>query len=65
MNFDNVYSLCNKLGYFSYGSAHSYERMFDLVRDGAPVEVVAAVIWACSDNDAQLDEITKQLANLK
>lgn len=65
MNFDNVYSLCNRLGYFTYGSAHAYERMFDLVRDGAPVEVVAAVIWSNSDDDANLDEITAQLNNLK
>lgn len=64
MNFENVYALCNKMGYFTYGSSHAYSRMFELVNAHAPVEIIAAVIWSNSDEDAQLDQITAQLNRL-
>lgn len=61
MTFDNVYRLCNKHDYFTCGCTSSYDRLFELVRNGASIEVIASVIWCNSDEDAKLEEITEQL----
>ena len=65
IHFDDLYRLCNREKYFTCGTVTAYERMFDLAEKGASKEVLAAVIWTCSDNTADLDEITRQLEQIE
>lgn len=63
LTFEKVYNLCNTYGYFRGGSTEAYNKMFDLVRSGAPIVAIAAVIWACSPGSL-LAEIKLQLMEL-
>ena len=45
-----LYHLCNKEQYFTCGSVEQYDKMFDLVRQGATARDVANIIWICSED---------------
>lgn len=63
LTFEQVYDLCNTYGYFRGGSTEAYNKMFDLVRSGAPIGIIAAVIWVYSPGSF-LTEIRLQLMGL-
>lgn len=64
MSVFEVYILCRNKDYFTCGTSSSYEKMFDLIRNGASVEVIAGIIWCNSDENAQLEVITQQLSEM-
>lgn len=63
--FEDIRALCIKEKYFTDGSNMAYEKLADLARAGATKEVLAAVIWACSDESANLDTIIDQLEEIE
>jgi len=65
IHLDDLYRLCNREKYFTCGTVTAYERMFDLAEKGVSKGVLAAVIWACSDDTANLNEITRQLEQIE
>ena len=52
--------LCIRENWFHSGTNEQYEKLFFLNQSGASVEVLAALIWTCTDG-AELDEITAKL----
>ena len=48
VTMDGLYTLCNKLRWFTGGTVEQYEKMFDLVREGATRKELALVIWLCT-----------------
>jgi hypothetical protein len=57
------YCIINKL--FTCGSNYNYDRLFDLLRNGEDLRVIAAVIWACSDTEKTVSEIAAELLELE
>ena len=49
LTVDQVYALCNEHQWFTCGSNNQYDKLFTMVREKAPIEEVATVIWLCSD----------------
>lgn len=64
VSVEDVYTLCNEKQYFTCGTNRQYERMFDMVRNGDPLPYIAQAIWLCSDDDADIKEITRELMEL-
>lgn len=64
VSVDDVYTLCNRKQYFTCGTNRQYDRMFNMVRNGEPLTHIALAIWLCSDDDADIKEITKELREL-
>ena len=60
---ENMYRLCNQHKWFTAGSNEQYEKLFQLVDDGATPDQLALVIWVCSDGFTY-KEILKELAVL-
>lgn len=50
-NVEIIYHLCNKHQWFTDGTNSQYNRMFDLARVGIKVNILAWIIWVCSDTD--------------
>lgn len=48
ISFERLYGICNRLQWFTGGSTDSYDKLFQLNREGAPLEDLALVIWICS-----------------
>lgn len=49
LTVDQVYLLCNEYQWFTCGTNDQYYKLFTMVREKAPIEEVATVIWLCSD----------------
>lgn len=62
---EDLYELCNRKRYFTCGSNEQYKKMFELATQGASVNMIAAIIWACSDDHAQLSTIMEQLEEIQ
>lgn len=65
ISIPDLYELCNRNRYFTCGSNEAYKKMFELGTQGASVNMIAAIIWACSDDDAQLSTIMEQLEEIQ
>lgn len=50
---NEIYILCNEKRYFTCGSNEQYNIMFDMVRNGAPANDIALVIFICSDTQRE------------
>ena len=64
---DEIYILCNEKKYFTCGSNEQYDRMFDMVRNGAPANDIALVIFICSDSqreDVDFQTIKKEVEEI-
>lgn len=61
LSVEALYGLCNKHRWFTCGTNMQYEKMFDMLRDGSPLEEIALVIWLCSDEDVDRDEVLHEL----
>lgn len=48
----DVYTLCNKKRWYTRGTNKEYERMFELVRNKAPLMDIAFDIFDHSDRDS-------------
>lgn len=63
--FELIYELCNKNGWFTCGTNHQYEKMFDCAKkinvdSGCffqQIRRVAVIIWVCSDDKFTENEI--------
>lgn len=47
---ERIRELCIKEDWFTCGSTRQYEKMIDLVREGASVHDIALCIWLCSND---------------
>lgn len=63
MKVHTVHRLCNANGWFDGGSQNQYDRMLNMVHDGAPVHDIAIMIWMCSE-DVSLETIETELEAL-
>lgn len=43
--------LCIKYNWFTCGTCEQYEKLFEINKDGCPLEDIALVIWLCSDEN--------------
>lgn len=64
IEFNDLRSLCIANDYFTCGDCTAYDRLFELNRKGASIEILAACIWANSNDYADLETITEQLSDL-
>ncbi len=46
---DKLYYLCNKYQWFTSGDSKQYRKLFDRNRQGASLEMLATIIWICSE----------------
>lgn len=44
-----VHQVCNKYNLFTQGGNDQYNKMFEMVEDGASFEELMAVMWVCSE----------------
>lgn len=51
INNDKLRSLCIKNKWFSCGTARQYEKLFEMNEQRASIELIATVIWLCSDEE--------------
>ena len=65
VSVDDVYHLCNEKRWYTRGSNEEYERMFQMIRDGKPLNEVATDIYEhseiakCGNLKIVLDELKK------
>lgn len=57
MSVDTLYSLCNRHHWFTCGDCRQYDKLFTLARNGASLKDLALVIWLCSSEQWQLNDI--------
>ena len=60
---EELRNLCIKNDWFTSGDNEQYSRLFSLLRTGASVDTLAAVIWTCS-SFSDLNDIKEQLQTL-
>lgn len=46
---DRLFKLCNKYDWFCCGSVKQYDKLFEMLRDGATTHDLAVMIYICSD----------------
>lgn len=62
---DKLYRLCNREHYFTCGSNRQYDMMFTISKDPRfTTREVAILIYMCSDDNADLDTIEKQVEEI-
>lgn len=54
-----IYNLCTRKQYFTCGSTNQYEKMFQLVEEGIHLEIIARIIWVCSNDRYSYKDIYK------
>ncbi len=65
VSVNDVYRLCNEKRWYTCGSNEEYEKMFQIIRDGKPLNEVAADIYEhseiakCGNLAIVLDELKK------
>lgn len=48
---EKLRQLCIRESWFTDGSFSQYNKLFDANSNGASVEILAAIIWVCSETD--------------
>lgn len=48
LTFEEVQGLCIKYRWFTNGDNEQFEKLYDMIREGASLDEVALVIWICS-----------------
>ena len=48
LTFEEVQGLCIKYRWFTNGDNGQFERLYNMIHDGANLDEVALVIWICS-----------------
>jgi len=46
--FEDVRALCIEHRWFTNGDNEQFEKLYDMIREGASLDEVALVIWICS-----------------
>ena len=49
---EELRTLCIRQNWFNSGSCEQYDRLFDMLDNGASTEDLATVIWLCSTDEA-------------
>ena len=63
LSADDLRILCVREDWFTGGTNSQYKKLFDLNREGAPLEDLALVIWLCSpgtDREEVLHELSER-----
>ena len=60
LDFETLYTLCNKNQWFTAGTCKQYDKLFERNRQGAPLTELATIIW---DMFRALDGIYESLLN--
>ena len=51
--------------YFTHGSCEQYDKFFELAKAKAPSDVLATILWVCSDfKESEIPKITEELEEL-
>ena len=62
---DELRTFCIRNNYFTSGTCEQYERLFALNEKGASIDILASIIWTCSDGvdlaeiESGLEEMTR------
>ena len=62
---DELRAFCIRNNYFTCGTSEQYSRLFELNDNGASIDILASIIWTCSDGadlaeiEAGLEEMTR------
>lgn len=61
MSNERLRQLCIEWDWFTLGSNMQYEKLFILNSNGESIEILAAIIWVCSENcsKASIEEILR------
>lgn len=63
LDFETLYTLCNKNQWFTAGTCKQYDKLFERNRQGASLTELATIIWICSAPEFTLDGIYETLLN--
>lgn len=51
--------------YFTHGSCEQYDKFFELAKAKAPSDVLATILWVCSDfKESEIPKITEEIEEL-
>ena len=64
LSAESVRVLCIRNNWFTGGTNEQYRKLFQLIRNDAPLVHIALIIWLCSPNTDRA-EIEKELRKLK
>lgn len=64
MTNETLRELCIKNNWFTCGSNHQYDKLFEMNEKGKPVDELALVIWLCSDGTFDRNAIVQELEKL-
>lgn len=56
MNNEGLRGLCIRNNWFTCGSNRQYDKLFEANEQGAPLSVIATIIWVCSE-DVERSEV--------
>lgn len=56
MSNEKLRKLCIDKSWFTCGSNRQYDKLFDANDSGAPLSVIATIIWVCSE-DVERSEV--------
>lgn len=61
LDFETLYTLCNKHQWFTAGTCKQYDKLFERNRQGASLTELATIIWICSAPEFTIDGIREKL----
>lgn len=59
LTFEDVRTLCIENGWFTNGDNEQFEKLYDMIHEGASLDEVALVIWICSTEASRIFIRTK------
>lgn len=60
-----LWKYCIDYKYFTKGSSEQYDKFLNLVKAKAPSDVLATILWVCSDfKESEIPKITEELEEL-
>lgn len=62
---DELYALCNRNNWFTCGTNKQYQKLFEANEELKPLEIIATIIYICSDDSETYDSILETLNEIK
>lgn len=64
---NELYTICNKYGFFTNGSIGQYNKLFELNNNGADFDELSLIIWVCTTDRTrqEIKDILKTERNIK
>lgn len=53
LTFDDLRTLCIENSWFTNGDNEQFEKLYNMIHEGANIDEVALVIWICSDEKSR------------